>query len=335
MTEDIRPIISLFSGAGGLDSGFSQAGFVTAFACDLCHAAVRSFNANHPGNPAQQLDLVALKPGSLLERIEVSLCGKRPVGVLAGPPCQGFSRGNVHRNPADPRNLLPLKFADHLNAIVEAYDIDFFVFENVLGLAGPKHAELLGRVREALLKTGLVLHEGILNALDFGVPQRRKRMFLVGLNPDRFDQSTFRFPVGRSKHRTVRDAISGLPEATFNRIGITPKEISFHRNHWTSSCRSEKLSTGGTTDGRSFRRLNWDEPSPTVAYGNREISVHPDGGRRLTVYEAMLLQGFPKRYRLHGNFSQQVAQVCNAVPPPLAKAIAKRIAASIQQVVLG
>jgi DNA (cytosine-5)-methyltransferase 1 len=334
MPEVIGPIVSLFSGAGGLDTGFCQAGFATAFACDYCPAAVRSFNTNHHGSPAQHIDLVTEPSDSLVNRISVSLRGNRPVGVLAGPPCQGFSRGNVHRNPSDPRNLLPLKFSDHLAAIIDAFDIDFFVFENVLGLAGPKHAELLGRVRAALGATGFTLYEGVLNALDFGVPQRRKRMFLVGLNPARHTVS-FRFPVGRSKARTVRDAIAGLPEPAYNRLGITPEEIRFHRNHWTSSCRSAKLITGHATDGRSFRRLDWDEPSPTVAYGNREISVHPDGGRRLSVYEAMLLQGFPKRYRLFGNFSQQVAQVCNAVPPPLAKAIANRIAATTQHAVLG
>ena len=127
----------------------------------------------------------------------------------------------------------------------------------------------------------------------------------------------------------MRDAIAGLPEPVFFARGMTAKDIPFHPNHWTMMPRSPKLTTQVPTDGRSFRRLLWDEESPTVAYGNREIHVHPDGGRRLSVHEAMLLQGFPPQYRLWGNFSQQITQVSNAVPPPVAKALARGIQKTI------
>jgi len=82
-------------------------------------------------------------------------------------------------------------------------------------------------------------------------------------------------------------------------------------------------------DGRSFRRLDAGEPSPTVAYGHREIHVHPNGTRRLSIYEAMLLQGFPKKYVLLGPFSAQVEQVSNAVPPPLAYSLALAVRDSL------
>ena len=72
-------------------------------------------------------------------------------------------------------------------------------------------------------------------------------------------------------------------------------------------------------------RLSWDKPSRTVAYGNREIHVHPSGLRRISIYEAMLLQGFPENFELKGNFSEQVTQISNAVPPPVSLAIAKSI----------
>jgi DNA (cytosine-5)-methyltransferase 1 len=77
--------------------------------------------------------------------------------------------------------------------------------------------------------------------------------------------------------------------------------------------------------GRSFRRLKWDAPSPTVAFGHREIHVHPEGRRRLSIYEAMLLQGFPEGFVLEGNLSEQVAQISNAVPPPLARSVAAAV----------
>jgi DNA (cytosine-5)-methyltransferase 1 len=76
---------------------------------------------------------------------------------------------------------------------------------------------------------------------------------------------------------------------------------------------------------RSFKKLSWGEPSPTIAFGNREIHVHPDGHRRISIYEAMLLQGFPDDFVIEGNLSQQVKQVSNAVPPPLARSVASAV----------
>ena len=73
--------------------------------------------------------------------------------------------------------------------------------------------------------------------------------------------------------------------------------------------------------GRSFKQLKWADPSPTIAFGHREIYVHPNGRRRLSIFEAMLLQGFPKSFVLEGNLSEQVEQISNAVPPPLARSI--------------
>jgi DNA (cytosine-5)-methyltransferase 1 len=87
----------------------------------------------------------------------------------------------------------------------------------------------------------------------------------------------------------------------------------------------------GTARGRSFRTLHWDQPSPTVAYGNREVHVHPDSRRRLSVYEAMLLQGFPPTYELLGSLSDQVTQVSEAVPPPLGHAIAESVKQALRR----
>ena len=97
--------------------------------------------------------------------------------------------------------------------------------------------------------------------------------------------------------------------------------------------KSEKFRNGklkaGENRGRSFRVLSWDKPSWTVAYGHREIHIHPDGKRRLSVYEAMLLQGLPAWYRLTGNLSAQVQQVSDTVPRQLAAALARRIRQSV------
>lgn len=251
--------------------------------------------------------------------------GISPVGIIGGPPCQGFSRGNARANPDDPRNLLPFKYADILAELNERSQIHFFVFENVMGLMNRVHIERFRAIERRFEDAGFNIFPQELNAHSFGVAQNRRRLFIVGLNSTLHPNIKFEFPKGRGPRHCVRDAIEGLPAPAFFRRGITGEEIPHHPNHWTMTPKSPKLGDGASTDGRSFRKLLWDQESPTVAYGNREIHIHPDGGRRLSVHEAMLLQGFPRSYKLWGNFGQQVTQVCNAVPPPVARALARRI----------
>jgi len=123
-----------------------------------------------------------------------------------------------------------------------------------------------------------------------------------------------------------------LPEPQYFERNINPSDLNEHPNHWTMQPRSKKfensLPPNMKHSTRSFRRLVWEEPSYTVAYGHNEIHIHPNGQRRLSIYEAMLLQGFPKGYegyQLCGNFSEQVTLVSDAVPPPLAANLARSV----------
>jgi DNA (cytosine-5)-methyltransferase 1 len=120
--------------------------------------------------------------------------------------------------------------------------------------------------------------------------------------------------------------IGELPEPMRFARGHSPSEFGLPANHWCMNPRSPKFGADAASGkGRSFRRLDWDKPSWTVAYGNREVHVHPNGKRRLSVYEAMLLQGFPTSYELRGTLSDQIRLVSDAVPPPLAQAIATSV----------
>ena len=135
----------------------------------------------------------------------------------------------------------------------------------------------------------------------------------------------------QSNKLTVRAAIEGLPDPAYFARNLERSSIPFHENHWTMRPVSKRFRhpEQAAPSGRSFRRLQWDEPSPTVAYGHREIHVHPSGRRRLSIFEAMLLQGFPRKFVLEGNLSAQVEQVSNAVPPPLAHSLASAIAKAL------
>lgn len=322
-------IVSLFCGAGGLDLGFRDAGFRIQTAIDVSEAAIRTHKRNFKRTAAVARDLTEIGAPGVLDEVRQSIETGSRVGVIGGPPCQGFSRANTSAGPDDPRNQLPLLFLDSIAALQEDYTVEFVVFENVLGLRDKKHRSLLDQLISKMEDQGFDTSELVLNATDYGVPQSRQRLLLVGMRSGcgYGDVS----PRRRRGRLTVRDAISGLPQPTFFRRDLRPDQIPFHPNHWTMQPKSARFRDGSTASrsGRSFKTLAWDEPSPTVAYGHREIHVHPTGTRRLSIYEALQLQGFPSSFVLEGNLSEQVDQVSNAVPPPVARSVAKAVRRSI------
>ena len=324
---DKIPIISLFSGCGGLDLGFTRKGFEIVIALDINEFAVKTYNFSHGGEVSQIADLTKMNGQDIFRLIEAKHPGVSPRGVIAGPPCQTFSQGNVHSNEDDVGRSLPRRFAKILKQLNEYYSLDFFVFENVRGITSSRHEKEFSRFRRLFKQAGFILFEDLLDAKYFGVAQKRPRVFVVGFNKLKYRGLDFKFPQAKqSGIVTVAKAIGGLPEPKYFKRNLKSSNIPVHRNHWTMKPKSKKFRDGSLTEGhnegRSFRVLSWNNPSWTVAYGNREIHVHPSGNRRLSIYEAMRLQGFPKRYQLLGTLSAQVKQVCDAVPPPLAAALA-------------
>jgi len=199
----------------------------------------------------------------------------------------------------------------------------------VAGLAHHSHEPSLELFISEFKKAGFSIKQFFLDAVRFGVPQHRVRMFIVGFNSNRYRIGEFAPPIGDSTVWTVRQTIDKLVEPLFFTRTSNPAELGLHPNHWCMNPRSKKFWNGALKPkempGRSFRVLLWDEPSWTVAYGHREVHVHPNGKRRLSVYEAMLLQGFPRKYELLGTLSDQIRQVSDAVAPPVAKALATTI----------
>lgn len=326
----VLPIVSLFSGAGGLDLGFADAGFQPVLAIDVDPAACQTYKLNHPYCHVIRRDLSGVPGGYVKKRLAELPRELRPAGVIGGPPCQAFSLSNVHKKTGDPMARLPESYAQILAELNEAFQIDFFVFENVLGLRHKQHEELFQHFKKLFRRAGFEVFEDELDAKDFGVPQERKRVFVVGFNEARHPHLKFKFPLADFKAwKTVRDTIYGLPKPAFFDRSLTPDRIPHHPNHWCLRPRSQKFFNGflkeGDMKGRPFRVLDWDRPSWTVAYGHREVHVHPSGKRRLSVYEAMLLQGFPHSYQLAGTLSDQIRLVSDAVPPPLGAALGREI----------
>lgn len=323
-------LVSLFSGAGGLDQGFREVGCQPRIAFDFEAAATRTYRANFPDAAVHLLDLACTPAQEIIDYVRQSVDCSKPLVLLGGPPCQSFSRSNVTTKANDPRSDLPGKYAEIVNVLHESLPLVAFVFENVPDLRlyrknRHRYAQLIRSLRRGRFKTS----EYLLNALDYGVPQNRTRLFLVGLSTSRFGRVPVHLtPNTSGQRRTVRDTIYGFPEPRYFRRGLDASAIPFHPNHWTMVPRSEKFKREKEPPNvkrRSFKRLYWDEPSPAVAYGNREIHVHPNGHRRLSIYEAMRLQGFPETFRIEGTLSDQVTQISNAVAPPVAAALASSL----------
>lgn len=330
INKPVYPVISLFSGCGGFDMGFSRAGFSVRLALDLDKTAVKTYNLNRNEEVCQVADLSTVDGRALLKMYRMSGSKDAPKGVIGGSPCQTFSKGNVYFRGNDTRHLLPRHYARILRVLNQRWNLDFFVFENVSGIRSSRHKQEFNTIKRLFSRAGFKLYEGELDAADFGVAQHRRRVFIVGFNKKKFPEINFSFPETiTAMPLTVESKIKGLPEPLFFQRGRGETDIPFHPNHWTMFPRSRKFTDGSLVAnvkrGRSFCVLNWNQPSRTIAYGNREVHIHPNGRRRLSVYEAMLLQGFPDTYRILGTLSAQIRQVSDTIPPQIGEALGRAI----------
>ncbi|RML85497.1 DNA cytosine methyltransferase [Pseudomonas savastanoi] len=327
--SDRPQIVSLFCGAGGLDLGFHEQGFQISLAIDISSAAIKTHKRNFPKTPSFSADLIKLGPEGVFNLVAENIPFGAKIGVIGGPPCQGFSRANTASYAKDPRNKLPNLYVQIVKKLQTQYQVEFVVFENVLGMRDKKHNQTYNTLIKRLSKLKFDITEKELCAIDFGVPQIRKRIILSALRKGIYGPVT---PLKKEGHTTIKPLLHLLPEPVYFKRSMVPSDIPYHVNHWTMTPKSVKFLNpeAPLPASRSFRRLSWDKPSPTVAYGNREIHIHPNGRRRLSIFEAMLLQGFPETFVLEGNFSQQVEQVSNAVPPPMGSSIARAVITAME-----
>ena len=327
------PVLSLFSGAGGLDLGFHNAGFTPRLAIDNNPAAVATYRYNHPNSTVVMLDLSETTPETILNLWDDITGGISVSGIIGGPPCQGFSQANMHQHHYDPRRQLVINYANIIKTFAIHRNLEFFVLENVPGITYNKHKHLLTKVKETTIDAGFNVYASVLNAGKFGVPQNRKRLIMAGINAKKYPTTELELPNGHCTPPNIASAIAGLPEPAYHTRKLNTDAIPYHPNHITSTPRSSKFTNGSlaiaNNNGLSFKVLDWNAPSYTVAYGHNEIHIHPNCHRRLSVYEAMLLQGFPHQYQLLGTFREQVQMISNAVPPPMSEGIAKSIAQTL------
>jgi DNA (cytosine-5)-methyltransferase 1 len=327
--------LDLFSGCGGLTLGLKKAGFDVIGAIEIDALAAETYSANHPGVHLWDKSITDVKVEDVIRELGI-LPGQ--LDLLAGcPPCQGFSTMttlNGRRAMRDPRNGL----IDHFLRFVEGLLPKSVMMENVPRLARHRRFRELCR---KLRQLGYHVTWAVKNAANFGVPQRRLRLILLAT---RYGEVAFPHPY-RKRH-TVAMAISGLPKAgesgdpihdfgekrsatVQERIAKVPKDGGSR----TDLPEALQLACHKGTDGfyDVYGRMAWDDVAPTITGGcfnpSKGRFLHPQEDRAITMREAAILQGFPRKYEFPNVKSKQAIALLigNALPPAFITAHAKNI----------
>lgn len=299
--------VSLFSGCGGSDFGLHQAGFNVLLANDVLGYASEVYKHNLPTTDFRLCDVSEIR------------CFPTADLLIGCYPCQGFSQGGV-RDPDRQINYLYREFDRALRYIRPKA----FVVENVSGMQRANFAHLLNNQVTRFRMAGYRVKWGLLNAVDFGLAQERKRIFIVGIRSD--IEAVYKFPQPRygrelgMPYRTQRDEISDLPEWPNGEFCTTDF-------HWYYLSRD--------------RWKGWNEPSKTIVSNLRHIGLHPSSprleklehnvwrfvddrpARRLSYREAARLQGFGRNFEFPdtASLAMKFKIIGNAVPPPLFQAV--------------
>lgn len=361
MTERI-PIISFFSGGGFMDMGFINAGFDVVFANEfdkvfagLHDEGISSWSKGHKKKFCAISSTKSLSDLSPYYILKTAFPKGVPKiwGIIGGPPCQDFTMNGKGEGFKGTRGKMTHVFLERIMKMKPA----FFVMENVVGLLMRKEPKrILDTLLVKLISDNYFLDRKTLNALDYGVPQYRKRVFVVGLRKDLFqfnsdqkstieDIRSFSFPWPSPVFPNAYTEIAWPGEIPYGSNNIikpcdVPLELCVQRcldgaeelpngNEYfafTKNAEYRETINEGDTKRRSFKRLHRYRYSPTTCFGNNEVFLHPYKNRRLTVREALRIQSVDDKYawgteRLSAKFKI----IGNGVPVLLAEAVAKEL----------
>ena len=316
-------IASFFSGAGGLDLGFKQAGFDIIFANEFDKDIWATYEHNHPETPLDKRSI------TLIDENEVPECD----GIIGGPPCQSWSEGGARRGINDKRGQL---FFDFIR-ILQAKKPSFFLAENVSGMLAERHSEALENIKYTFQEAGYDLHFKLLNATDYGIAQDRKRVIFIGFRSDlNIDYS---FPQPHDETQALEDIIKDLEDSAvpaLNKSKPNPEAQIANHEYMTGGFSSMYMSRN--------RVRSWDEPSFTIQAGGRHAPIHPSSPkmikietdkfmfapnseyRRLSVRECARIQSFPDDFIFkYNDVNHGYKMIGNAVNVTFAKILAESI----------
>jgi DNA (cytosine-5)-methyltransferase 1 len=350
--------IDCFAGAGGLSIGLHRAGFSVKYAFDFNSDSIETYNTNpnYLLPVAECISIENLPSKKLLSK--AGLNADEVILLAGGPPCQGFSIQRIGKDEDDRNSLIRA----YMERILEIKPW-FFLLENVPGLKGHRGKQILDNLLVGVRKAGYICHFSILDASDYGVPQRRKRVFIVGERlPSGHSRFIFPKKITPNKNTkiTVKRAISHLPSPPAD--GSAHPNWPNHRSDRLSSINKKRLQALKPGQGRTFLpshlladchrvsaedmghrnvygRMSWNEVAPTITARfdsfTRGMFGHPKDLRTISLREGAILQGFPERFTFQGTKVSVTRQIGNAVPPPWAEAIGKSIFKAFTEEKLG
>lgn len=355
-------IFSFFSGSGFLDLGFELNGYSIELVNEFSSSFINAYKYSRkqmglkvPKYGYSNIDIneyLEKRSEELLHYITDARQGDNLVGFIGGPPCPDFSVAGKQRGRYGDNGKLSLSYVQ----LIISQQPDFFLFENVKGLwKTAKHREFYEELKTMLSESGYYMTDRLTNAIEFGAPQNRDRILLFGVNKKLFPNCTENPLVDFPWKKYIKYSLKDLKQikwpttAEFNENSIMecptdiPRELTvqywFEKNDVENhpngkecfvprSGITKMLSVAeGDDSKKSYKRLHRWRYSPTVAYGNNEVHLHPYKARRLTVAEALALQSLPKNYSLPPKMSltDKFKTIGNGVPFMLSSGIAKTI----------
>ena len=328
--------MDLFCGAGGLTEGLRRAGFDVRGAVEIDALACAAYRANHKNVHLWQTDIRRLTGSAILKTLHLK---RGQLDLLAAcPPCQGFSRlrtrNGVRRN-RDPRNALVL---DVLR-LARSLRPKAVMLENVPGLAGSR---IYSAFRRGLRSLGYNVRHAVLDTVNYGVPQRRKRLVLLAARmqvpafaPEARVRKTVRAAIGSlAAPSRSRDALHNYPVKRSDKVSTLIRGIPPDGGSRAALGRNAQLPCHRRTEGFRdvYGRMAWNEASPTITGGcinpSKGRFLHPAADRAITLREAALLQTFPRRYRFpleEGGRYPVALLIGNALPPEFIRRHASRL----------
>lgn len=325
-------VIEFFAGAGGLALGLEKAGFSTVLLNEFDKHAVATLRKNRPEWQVIEEDIVTL----VEKGISKYLGSDKEIDLISGGyPCQAFSYAGKGLGLEDARGTLFYPFAK----VIEELKPKMFLAENVKGLVSHDNGRTLKTMIEVYEKLGYEVKYKIMNALDYGVAQKRERVAIIGIRKDLKEKYNlnYKFPKPYGYKLTLKDILKNVPKSEVTEYSTRKKEVmklvppggcwrdlpeEIAKEHMGAS-----YYLGGGKTGMA-RRLSWDEPGLTVLCSPSQKQTercHPDEIRPFSIRENARIQSFPDEWEFMGSISAKYKQIGNAVPVNFAEAIGKSI----------
>ena len=327
--------IELFAGAGGLALGVEKAGFNTLGLIEFDKDAADTLKKNRPNWNVINDDIANI---SCLDLEKYFSIKKGELDLLSGgAPCQAFSYAGKRLGLEDARGTLFYHYA----LFLEKLQPKMFLFENVRGLLTHDHGKTYSTMLDIFTKAGYTIDKQVLNAWNYGIPQKRERLITIGIRNDLVGKTEYRFPKAHSYKPVLRDVLLDCPDGPGVPYGEKKRKIfelvpagGYWRDIDPAIAKEYMKSCWDMEGGRTgiLRRMSLDEPSLTVLTSPSQKQTercHPLEARPFTVRENARCQTFPDDWEFCGNVSAQYKQVGNAVPVNLAYDIAKEIVHSL------